>query len=139
VLLLDNSAWSRIVAGVLDDERAGTVAGWIEQRQLMTCLPFLLDAGYSARSAAHHKEIMAELDSFPCAQMTAEVEKRAMRAQRELAAVGHHRLSPVDIIIAACAHEAGAGVLHYDRDYDLIAKHASLEFESEWVAPAGTL
>jgi hypothetical protein len=139
VLLLDNSAWSRIVAGALNDERAGTVAAWIEQRQIMTCLPFLLEAGYSARSAAHHREIMDELDSFPCVQTTAEVEKRAMRAQRELATVGHHRLPPADIIVAACAHEAGAGVLHYDRDYDLIAKHTSLDFESEWVAPAGTL
>jgi hypothetical protein len=30
-------------------------------------------------------------------------------------------------------------VLHYDRDYDLIAKHTDLVFESSWVAPAGTL
>jgi hypothetical protein len=37
-------------------------------------------------------------------------------------------------MIAACAHEAGAGVLHYDRDYDLIAEHTSLSFESVWLA-----
>jgi hypothetical protein len=30
-------------------------------------------------------------------------------------------------------------VLHYDGDYDLIAKHTDLVFESSWVAPAGTL
>jgi hypothetical protein len=30
-------------------------------------------------------------------------------------------------------------VLHYDGDYDLIVKHTALEFESRWVAPAGTL
>jgi len=41
--------------------------------------------------------------------------------------------------LAACAHEAGAGVLHYDRDYDVIAEHTSLGFESIWLAPAGTL
>jgi hypothetical protein len=40
---------------------------------------------------------------------------------------------------AAYAHEAGAGVLHCDRDYDLIAEHTNLSFESVWLAPAGTL
>jgi predicted nucleic acid-binding protein len=139
VLLLDNSAWSWIVAGALDDERAATVAGWIEQRQIATCLPFLLEAGYSARLAAHHKEIVTALDAFPRVAFTAIVEARATQTQHELAAVGHHRLAPIDIMVAVCAHEAGAGVLHYDRDYDILVEHTSLEFESEWVAPPGTL
>ena len=67
------------------------------------------------------------------------VESSALEALRELAAVGHHRLAPADVLIAACAHEAGAGVLHYDRDYDLIAEHTVLSFESVWLVPAGTL
>jgi len=67
------------------------------------------------------------------------VERLALQAQRELTEVGHHRLPPLDLLIAACAHREGAGVLHYDRDFDLIAKHTSLEFESEWLAPQGTL
>lgn len=139
MLLLDNSAWSRIVAGALDDERAATVAAWIEQRQIATCLPFLLEAGYSARSAAHHKEIVTALDAFPRIALTAVIERRAMQAQHELAAVGHHRVAPIDIMIAACAHDAETGVLHYDRDYDILLEHSSLEFQSEWLAPAGTL
>ncbi len=139
MLLLDNSAWSRIVAGVLDDERAATVAGWIEQRQIATCLPFLLEAGYSARSAANHKEIVTALDAFPRIALTAAIEAQAIRTQHELAAVGHHRLAPIDLMIAACAHDAGVGVLHYDRDYDILAEHTSLDFGSEWVAPPGTL
>jgi predicted nucleic acid-binding protein len=139
VLLLDNSAWARIVAEPLDDERAETVAGWIEERQLATCLPFLLEGGYSARSAAHHKEIMDDLNSFPRVELTARMERRAAQVQRELAAVGHHRLPPIDIMIAACAHEAGAGVLHYDRDYDILAARTSLQFHSKWLAPPGTL
>jgi predicted nucleic acid-binding protein len=139
VLLLDNSAWSRIVDGALDDERAGTVAGWAEQRSLATSLPFMLEAGYSVRSAADHRALMAELDLLPRVPITPGVEMLALQAQHELAMVGHHRLTPVDIIIAACAHDAGAGVLHYDRDYDIIAARTCLEFESEWLAPPGTL
>jgi predicted nucleic acid-binding protein len=140
VLLLDNSAWSRVVAGGLPDDRAETVAGWLEQRQLAICLPFLLEAGYSARASADYQEMTGEFDLlFPRVEIAAAMEDRALLAQRELAARGHHRLAPIDVMIAACAHETGASVLHYDRDYDLIAEHTSLSFESVWLAPAGTL
>ncbi len=139
MLLLDNSAWSRITAGAIHGKRAATVASWIERRELATCLPFLLEAGYSARSADDHRSKMADLALLPGVPLTSTIEKRALQAQRELALVGHHRLAPMDVIIAACAHEAGAGVLHYDRDYDILAARTSLEFQSEWIAPAGTL
>lgn len=139
MLLLDNSAWSRILQNALSDERAELVAGWIEQRALATSLPLLLEAGYSAQSAADHQGLMAELCLFPRVHVTQDTEERALRAQRELALAGHHRLAPVDVLIAACAHEMGAGVLHYDSDYDIIAGRTSLEFESEWLAPPGTL
>ena len=140
MLLLDNSAWSRVVAGGLPADRAEAVAGWVEQRQLVICLPFLLEAGYSARASADYREMMDEFDLlFPRVEIAAAMEERALLAQRELAARGHHRLAPIDVMIAACAHETGAGVLHYDHDYDLIAEHTSLSFESAWLAPAGTL
>lgn len=140
MLLLDNSAWSRVVAGGLPAARAEAVARWVEQRQLAICLPFLLEAGYSARASADYQAMMDEFDLlFPSVEIAAPAEERALLAQRELAAIGHHRLAPVDIMIAACAHETGAGVLHYDRDYDLIVEHTSLSFESVWLAPAGTL
>jgi predicted nucleic acid-binding protein len=139
VLLLDNSAWSRIVDGALDDERAATVAGWVEQRHLGTSLPFLLEAGYSSQSAADHQALMAQLDVLPRVHIVRETERLALQAQRELVLVGHHRLAPIDLLIAACAHEVGAGVLHYDRDYDIIAARTCLDFESAWLAPPGTL
>lgn len=140
MLLLDNSAWSRVVAGGLPTERAETVAGWLDQRQLAICLPFLLEAGYSARASADYQEMMDEFDLlFPRVEIAAAMEDRALLTQRELAAHGHHRLAPIDVMIAACAHEVGAGVLHYDRDYDLIAEHTNLSFESVWLAPAGSL
>lgn len=140
MLLLDNSAWSRVVAGGLPADRAEAVAEWVEQRQLAICLPFLLEAGYSARANADYREMMDEFNLlFPRVEIAAAMEERALLAQRELAARGHHRLAPIDVMIAACAHETGTGVLHYDRDYDLIAEHTSLSFESAWLAPAGTL
>ena len=139
MLLLDNSAWMRIVNGALDDERAETVADWIEQRYLGTCLPFILEAGYSAQSAADHRQIMSDVADLPTVTITADVERMAAQAQRELAEIGHHRLAPIDVMIAACAHKAEAGVLHYDGDYDILAEKTSLVFESEWLVPPGSL
>lgn len=116
------------------------MACWVEQRQLAICLPFLLEAGYSARASADYQAMMDEFELlFPRVEIAAAMEGRALLAQRELAASGHHRLAPIDVMIAACAHEADMGVLHYDRDYDLIAEHTSLSFESVWLAPVGTL
>ena len=115
------------------------VIEWMTEQQLAVCLPFLLEAGYSARSAADRKAMMARLDQLPRVAIDAEVERVALQAQRELAEVGHHRLAPADLVIAACAHRAGTGVLHYDRDYDLIFEHTELDFESVWLGEAGSL
>jgi predicted nucleic acid-binding protein len=139
VLLLDNSAWARIVAGGLGEQLDAKVAAWIQARELATCLPFRLEAGYSARSKADHAQMMERLDYLLQVEITGSVEMRAARAQGELATIGHHRLPPIDVMIAACAHEVGGGVLHYDGDYDVLAQRAGLTFESVWLAPPGSL
>jgi len=135
VLLVDNSAWARRHHELVRER----MAGLFESGEVTVCLPFLLEAGYSARSQADHGRLHADLRVLPRAEIDDEVETLALEAQSSLARVGHHRLPPSDLVIAACAHRAGAGVLHYDRDYDLIAAHTGLEFASEWLAPAGSL
>lgn len=139
MLLLDNSAWSRLLSGAVPADRAEMVVERMDEGRLATCLPFLLEAGFSARSATDLRTVFSRLEGLPQVAVDGDVEERALAAQRQLAEVGHHRLSPVDIVIAACAHRAGGGVLHYDRDYDLIAAHTGLSFESVWVAEPGTL
>jgi len=135
VLLIDNSAWARWRKPLVGERLVAA----IEARELVICLPFLLEAGYSARSGADHDTLLSDLSLLPRVEIGPEIERLALRAQSELAAVGHHRLSPSDLIVAACAHHSGHGVLHYDRDYDVIARNTSLEFASEWVSPAGSL
>jgi predicted nucleic acid-binding protein len=139
VLLIDNSAWARLSSGRLDAHRAETVAAWMGDLQLATCLAFLLEAGYSARSGSERTAMMADLATLPRVEIDGDIEAVALDAQRELAEIGHHRLPPADVIIAACAHTSGMGVLHYDGDYDLLIKHTSLHFESEWLAQPGIL
>lgn len=138
MVLLDNSAWARLIGGVVAEDRATTIAERMDRGELAVCLPFLLEAGYSARSAADRKKLMTRFAKLPRITIDADVENLALEAQRELAEIGHHRLAPADVVIAACAHRAEAGVLHYDGDYDLLAKHTSLVFESEWLASPGT-
>ncbi len=135
MLLIDNSAWARRHHPLVRER----LAGLIESGDVSVCLPFLLEAGYSARSEADHAQLHADLSLLPRAEIDREVEALALAAQGRLAQIGHHRLAPNDLVIAACAHRIEAGVLHYDRDYDLIAEHTELRFASEWLAPAGSL
>lgn len=103
------------------------------------CLPFLLEAGYSARSAADHAEILDELLSLPQIAIDHDVERRALDAQRQLARVGHHRLPPVDLLTAAIADVHELGILHYDHDYELLRDKTDLKFDSIWLVERGTL
>ena len=139
MLLIDNSAWARLASESLDAGRAGTVAAWMADLRLVTSLPFLLEAGYSARSGRERSAMMTDLAKLPRVEIDKEIEAAALDAQRELADIGHHRLPPAEVMIAACAHVAGMGVLHYDADYDLLVEHTSLTFESEWLAQPGVL
>jgi predicted nucleic acid-binding protein len=139
VLLLDNSAWSQLGQDHVDDERVEEVGAWMAEGEIAVCMPFLLEAGYSAQSAARHRAMMVKFDELPRIVIDENVERIALKAQRELADLGHHRLAPMDVMIAACADRAEAGVLHYDGDYDTLAEHTSLTFESVWLAPPGTL
>jgi predicted nucleic acid-binding protein len=138
-LLLDNSAWARLADPALSDTRAGEIADALEAGRVATCLPFLLEAGYSARNARDLGELLDELLALPHFDIDEDVERRAVDAQRQLARIGHHRLPPVDLIVAAIADRHGLGVLHYDRDYDVIAEKTDLDFGSIWLAPPGSI
>jgi predicted nucleic acid-binding protein len=138
-LLLDNSAWVRLGDRGVPDERADELATAIEAGEIATCLPFLLEAGYSARDARDHERLMDELCALPYFGIDADVEQRARETQRQLAQVGHHRLPPVDLLVAAVADRHGLTVLHYDDGYDVIAEKSQLRFGSEWLVSRGVL
>lgn len=138
-LLLDNSAWVRLGDAAVPDARAAELADALEAGQIAACLPFLLEAGYSARNGREHDQLLTELRALPRVHIDDGVEQRALDAQAHLARVGHHRLPPVDLIVAALAERHGMAVLHYDHDYDVLAEKTDLDFESVWLAPRGAL
>jgi predicted nucleic acid-binding protein len=83
--------------------------------------------------------LIGDLLALPRVRIDEQVEERALDAQRQLARVGHHRLPPVDVIVAAIADTHGLGILHYDIDYDLLAEKTDLSYESVWLADRGSL
>jgi hypothetical protein len=138
-LLLDNSAWARLDDAALPQARADQIADLLEAGRVATCLPFLLEAGYSARSGRDHAELLDELEALPLIRIDEHAENRALDAQRQLARAGHHRLPPADVIIAAMADTHEVGILHYDSEYDLITEKTDLRYDSVWLAPGGSL
>ncbi len=109
--------------------------------QIHATHPFRIETLYSARTAAEFSAMSARLDSFAQAGGDQNTWLIAERSQRELAedpAVSH-RIGMPDLLLATIASQNGLGVLHYDADYDLLAEHTGLEFESVWIAPPGSV
>jgi predicted nucleic acid-binding protein len=62
----------------------------------------------------------------------------AIDIQSAMVALGTHRApSPADLILAACAATHGLTVLHYDKDFDLIAQATGQPVE--WLAAPGSI
>jgi predicted nucleic acid-binding protein len=76
---------------------------------------------YSARSPRSFEQLEEQLDTFRELRVDAETIAVARTAQRELATKSRHRLPVPDLLIAACAHQHQANVLHLDRHYDTLA------------------
>jgi predicted nucleic acid-binding protein len=133
--LIDTSAWSRMRVPAVH-KRLTAILG---EGAAGTCLPLDLEDGRSAKNfrdamsiRALRSRVMTELP------ITLGVATRSRDLQLALTQRGYHRAaSPVDLITAAAAAEYGAVVLHYDRDYDLIADVGGPR--CEWIAPAGSL
>lgn len=136
-LVVDNSAFQRGGHPAIRGEWIRAVEGGSLYRS-----PILeFEVLYSARNAREYEELREELAALRPLELTAEIVEAALRAQEELAqrAPAFQRLPHQDYLVAAAAAANGLGVLHYDRDFDRIAEHSSLVFESAWLAPAGTL
>lgn len=96
-----------------------------------------LEIGFSAQSAAVHRDIRRERRSLPRARIDDDVLDRAFEVQSLLADRGQHRLPIPDLVIAAAAESAGLTVLHYDADFERIAEVTAQAHD--WVVPRGTV
>lgn len=121
--VLDKSAAVRVgdpIVGAQLAELAGS---------LHVCQVGQLEQLYSARSARHYDDLLADLRaSFLPADAPADLLDRALRLQRDLA--HHHGMwhrTPIpDLLIAETALYHGFGVLHVDGDFARVAEVRSL-------------
>ncbi len=109
LLLVDKSAYVR---GVPDE---------YSEDELCLCAVIRWELLYSARSPTAYATAEQGLAAFRELRMDAETFAAAGGAQRELAQTGRHRVPVPDLLIAACAQQHGADVLHVDRHFDVLA------------------
>lgn len=134
-LLVDTSAWARAEHPTTRDSWLAALFGNRLRLSPLVRVEILL----STRSGGEFDQLAEHLDAIRPAPLSTSVIRAAEVAMRALAhrSAGAQRVPIVDYLVAAAAQELGAAVIHYDRDYDTLAE--VLEFESLWLAPAGTL
>jgi predicted nucleic acid-binding protein len=115
LLLLDKSAFVRGAAALA------------HEGELCLCAVTRLELLYSARSPEDYAALESDLDQFRELRMDAETFAIAAGAQRELAARSQHRVPIPDLLIAACAQQHSADVLHHDRHYDVLTSALSFD------------
>ena len=139
-VLIDNSAWARVVLRKLTADDHERFDRAVRDREIVVSPPFSLEALYSARDAVSFRDLQTELRGFPHAwadDRTWEIAADAQQALAEARAVSH-RIKPIDVLLAAIAHQSTLGILHYDHDFDLIRDHTPLDFRSVWIAGRGS-
>ena len=130
----DTSALARITQPTIAERLGPLLVSGLVAR----CTPTDLEAGFSSTSPASHRAMRVLRSSWPFVAMDQSVLDRAVEVQDGLAEQSHQRGAKIaDLLIAAAAEAAGLVVLHYDRDFDLIAGVTAQR--TEWIAPAGTV
>ncbi|MEW2395778.1 PIN domain nuclease [Streptomyces sp. NPDC046862] len=118
--LIDTSAVARVLLG-------RTTAEWddrIGAGLVALCDITELEILYSARSATDRERVKRTLNAhYTWCPMPDGIYRRARVVQETLTTKGEHRSAgPCDLLVAAAAEEAGLTLLHYDRDFETIAR-----------------
>jgi predicted nucleic acid-binding protein len=132
--LADKSALARMkhptVAAVLSPLLVGGA--------VVTCSVIELEVLFSARTHADIVATRGRRRALPIVDLSQADFDRAIDVLEGLAKSGHHRAAGIpDLLIAAVAERHTLTVLHYDKDFDLIAKVTGQAME--WVVPAGSV
>lgn len=110
----------------------------LTEGRLAACQMTALEYLNNAPDPRSYEILWGALTAQRWIDVTSAVMDRAMEVHRVLARTSQHRHFRLpDLIIAAAAEVGGATVLHYDADYDRIAKVTGQPVE--WVAEKGSL
>ena len=105
---------------------------------IATCSVIDLEMLYSAKAHADIVATLRERRALPQLAMSQVDFDRAIQVLERLARTGQHRAAGIpDLLIAAVAERHALTLLHYDKDFDIIAKVTGQR--AEWVVPAGSV
>ena len=135
-VLVDTSAWGRAQT---KPQVALKLREWFKARTPYTCPVLDLEILYSARGTSEYLEWQKRRRAtFVNIPLSKAVGDRALEVQSILATKGHLRATSLpDLLIAACAEQVGATILHYDQDYDHIADITGQS--TAWIVPRGSV
>lgn len=106
--------------------------------EIATCGIVDLELLYSARDRATYRALTEALRGMPRVAVDDAAVSRALAVQAMLAERSQHRAVPLpDLLVAACAEQAGLTVLHYDADFDRIAQLTNQA--TQWIVPRGSV
>jgi predicted nucleic acid-binding protein len=135
--LADTSAW--VVSRPVPDlrERFATL---LVGGAVASCRVVEGELLYSTQNGREFRMWRESLEAMPQAPVDDVTWTRALDVWALLADKGgtHHRQVKLnDVLVAAAAERTGLTVLHYDQDFDVIAKVTGQP--TEWIAPRGSL
>jgi predicted nucleic acid-binding protein len=105
---------------------------------VLICDVVILELIRLSPNEARAKQVAGRLHAFASVPMPATLWQRARELQLLLAGTGdHRRVPPIDLLIAGAAEAANVPLVHYDRDYERLAKVCKLEHH--WLLPDGSL
>ncbi len=136
--LIDLSAWARAA-------RPGARRRWtsLMESGRLVCHPvFALELLHTAPNRVEFASLASDLTrGFEWVRPDEDTMPLALDLQRRMAgrSPAGQRVKTPDLLTAALAEQHGLGIVHSDRDYDAIKDHAGAAYDSEWLAPPGSL
>jgi predicted nucleic acid-binding protein len=133
--LADTSALARLRHQTV----AAVLGPLIEAALVATCGVIEFELGWAARTAAEFDQLRADRDAgYEWLAIHDEDWRRALDVQAALWRGGQIRaVGFPDLLVSAVAERERVTLLHYDRDFDLIAGITGQAMQ--WVVPRGTV
>jgi predicted nucleic acid-binding protein len=127
--LVDTSAWSRRGIPEIRDQLKALLEE-DDDNELALSGPVLLELLTGPQGAAVAAEHAQLRDAVAIIALDDETIRLAAKMMEQLARAGreHHRRPIADLLTAALAHQHDYGLVHVDRDFELIASHGGLPF-----------
>ena len=133
--LADKSALARLHLPAVREELEPLIVRALVGICGVTELEMLFSARNIQERSRMKEQLAASLDRVDTPQ---DIWEQAAEIQEALTEQAQHRSASIpDLIVAATARARGLEILHYDRDFDTIARYT--EQPARWIVPPGTV